>query len=165
MLELKIEKVKQEELGNLADMAKHIWEEHYTPIIGEEQVAYMIGKFQSQEAINHQLEEGYQYYFFCYNDKHVGYLGFKISDNSLFLSKLYIEKAYHRKHIASDGVHFLENICKEQKLSKIWLTVNRYNNGSIKAYEALGFQREREEKSDIGNGYFMDDYIMGKYFP
>ena len=38
------------------------------------------------------------------------------------------------------------------------LNVNR-DNPSTRVYEALGFARVREEKNDIGGGFFMDDYV------
>ena len=49
----------------LAKLAAEIWREHYTPLLGPAQVAYMVDKFQSEAAIRRQLEqEHYRYYFF-----------------------------------------------------------------------------------------------------
>ena len=42
----------------IAELASTIWNEHYTPIIGIEQVAYMIDKFQSLDAIKKQAQDG-----------------------------------------------------------------------------------------------------------
>ena len=43
---------------------------------------------------------------------------------------------------------------------RIQLTVNRFNADSIAVYQKWGFVTLREEKTPIGGGYFMDDYIM-----
>ena len=51
-----------DDISNLALMAKEIWEEHYTPIIGKDQVNYMIDKFQSESAIIQQIKDDYDYF-------------------------------------------------------------------------------------------------------
>lgn len=45
-------------------------------------------------------------------------------------------------------------------LPAIFLNVNRDNAQVIAIYEHLGFVRVREEKNDIGGGFFMDDYVL-----
>ena len=37
--------------GKISALAGEIWREHYTPIIGAEQVEYMLAKFQTAERI------------------------------------------------------------------------------------------------------------------
>ena len=49
--------------------------------------------------------------------------------------------------------------------SVIWLTVNKYNDGSIAVYNKAGFTVREEAIFDIGNGFFMDDYVMEKMLP
>ncbi len=40
----------------------------------------------------------------------------------------------------------------------IVLNVNK-DNSAVKVYERLGFVKIREEKNDIGQGFFMDDFV------
>jgi ribosomal protein S18 acetylase RimI-like enzyme len=42
----------------------------------------------------------------------------------------------------------------------IRLTVNRQNFKSINFYFKLGFKIEKVADFDIGNGYFMNDFVM-----
>jgi len=56
----------------------------------------------------------------------------------------------------------MEQQCTQKKLGKIWLTVNRNNDSSIKTYENLGFTITTTKVADIGAGFVMDDYIMEK---
>jgi ribosomal protein S18 acetylase RimI-like enzyme len=44
------------------------------------------------------------------------------------------------------------------------LNVNR-DNKAKDFYETLGFRISREEKIDIGQGYFMDEYVMETTLP
>ena len=48
-----------QEISNLASV---IWHEHFTPIIGIQQVEYMLEKFQSFHALKEQMETGYEYF-------------------------------------------------------------------------------------------------------
>ena len=163
MKELEILKVRTlEEIQVTCDIAYEIWHEHFTPIIGIDQVEYMINEFQSFNAIKDQIDSGYEYYLFNYKGEFVGYTGIKKEDLSLFLSKLYIKKEYRGNKIAKDAMKFMVELCKTMSLKKIWLTVNKNNDNTIAAYEKIGFIKTRMQKSDIGNGFFMDDYIMEK---
>ena len=65
-----------EDLKRIAGLAEEIWHQHFTPIIGEDQVNYMVEKFQSYPALKEQTEnDGYEYYqIFCGQDL-AGYTG------------------------------------------------------------------------------------------
>lgn len=161
---ISINKVENiEDIKVISAIGEKIWREHYTPIIGIEQVEYMLDKFQSVNAITNQINnEGYEYYLLSYEEHNAGYIGIKVNDVDLFLSKLYVDKEYRKKGIANDTIEFLSAICKEKGLNRIWLTVNKYNESSIAAYKKLGFEKVDEQVADIGSGYVMDDFIMEK---
>ena len=57
-------------------------------------------------------------------------------------------------------LEFIVNYAKNGKLKSIYLNVNRNNDLAINVYKSLGFVIIREEKNDIGNGFFMDDYVF-----
>jgi RimJ/RimL family protein N-acetyltransferase len=42
----------------------------------------------------------------------------------------------------------------------VYLTVNKYNERAIAVYKKIGFKTIDSPKTDIGNGFFMDDYVM-----
>ena len=152
---------QQAQVHMVCELAARIWKEHYTPIIGGEQVDYMLETLQSVPAVTRQMEqEGYQYYLLETGGRTAGYVGIQPGGGKLFLSKLYVDKPFRGKKLARRALEFLEQYCREHGLSVIWLTVNRHNDDSIAAYHALGFQTVRQEVADIGHGYVMDDFIM-----
>ena len=68
-------RVREEDAAALAILGREIWEEHYTSILGPEQVAYMVREFQSEPAVLHQMrEEQYVYWFFTVDGARAGYL-------------------------------------------------------------------------------------------
>jgi len=146
-------------IKELSDMATEIVKEHFDSIIGEAQNEYMINRFLSVPAITEQLEHSCQYYFVSdIAGGKVGFIAFYARKNELYLSKFYLQKAQRSKGIARDMLQFVIQRAKEEGLSSICLNVNK-NNSAILAYEKLGFKKIREEKNDIGNGFFMDDYV------
>ncbi len=141
-------------------VAEAIWEEHYTPIIGTEQVEYMVEKFLSPDAIVEQINSGYEYFLFSYDYTFAGFASILEKDGELFLSKLYVDKEFRGKGIGKYMFQKFVEICKLRNLKKIWLTCNRNNVSSLAVYERLGFKKVREEVTDIGNGFVMDDFIL-----
>lgn len=153
--------VTDEQIHEIADMAEIIWNQHFVPIIGKEQVDYMVEKFQSYPALKYQIEQdGYEYYQIYSLDTFTGYTGIHQEEDALFLSKLYIHEDFRGQRLASGAFHFLVNLCKERGLKKIWLTCNKYNANTLAVYDHLGFKITDQQRADIGNGFVMDDYIL-----
>lgn len=150
------------DIKNIAQLADIIWREHYIPIVGKPQIDYMLHKYQSVHAITAQLEAGFMYFLIDHDDTPVGYIAIKQEPQALFLSKIYVLNTCRGKGIGKKAMAFIEDKAKMHGLNTIRLTVNKYNTGSIKAYEKLGFKNIRPLVTDIGNGFIMDDYELIK---
>jgi len=149
------------EIKIVADLASIIWNEYYVPIIGKEQVNYMIKSFQSSEAIERQIKtENQEYYLIYHLAEPAGYLCIKPSGNDLFLSKFYIVKEKRGAGLGKTGLNFIIGRAKELGSTAITLTVNKNNINSLKAYDKLGFIKTGSVVADIGAGFVMDDYTM-----
>ena len=145
---------------SLSAVADDIWHEHFVPIIGEAQVDYMLEKFLSPDALVEQINSGYQYYLLSYEYTFAGFAGVHKEEDRLFLSKLYVHKDFRGKGLASYMFGQFIELCKKNHLSKIYLTCNRRNTDTIEIYKHWGFEVVREEATEIGSGFVMDDYIM-----
>ena len=143
-------------------LANEIWTEHYIPIIGREQVDYMLTRFQSMQAIEDQIANGYLYFLIQDAGQFIGYISIQPKDQELFLSKIYVRSSCRSKGYGRKAVRFAEELAKEKGLGKIVLTVNKNNTLAIKAYEAIGFKNVGALVQDIGNGFVMDDFKMEK---
>ncbi len=139
----------------VADLAERCWRHHYTPIIGEAQVDYMLTKFQSTPAILEQIAEGRDYRL-IEDESPLGYLATDLSDQ-LFLSKLYILPEQQGR---GAGRWAVEELAKAHPDLEIHLTVNKHNHGTIVFYERVGFFKGEAVVADIGNGFVMDDWKM-----
>lgn len=151
---------RPEQCAALATLAREIWTAHFTPIIGSEQVEYMLEKFQSAQAIEAQInQQGYAYFLLLQGTEIAGYLGFQVEAEALFLSKLYLKESFRGQDIARQAIDWLVDLAQQMELPRIYLTCNKHNTHTMQVYRALGFRRTRDIKTDIGQGYVMDDYI------
>ncbi len=152
-----------DQIEALAALADSIWHEYWPDIISPEQTDYMVEKFQSKDAIIDQLaNKNYEYYFINNGTENVGFVGLQPDDEKLFLSKLYLTKDNRGKGYSSEAFNFLEGICRDRDLDAIWLTVNKHNRQAIDVYKVKGFETVRKQTTDIGEGFFMDDFVMEK---
>ncbi len=151
------------EIEAVARLAKTVWLEHYVPIIGRAQVDYMLAAFQSAQAIASQMLAGYEYCLAKEAHAYVGYASWVIdSPARCKLSQLYTLSSRRRRGVGLALLNAIEDRCCSVGVSTLWLTVNKYNHGSISWYKKRGFQIVRQEKTAIGHGYYMDDYVMAK---
>lgn len=126
----------------------------------------MLEKYQSPEQICVDINESGYIYFTAnlhINGKLIGYCGVQPREDHLFLSKIYVHGDFRRKLIARSLMNEVYALCRwELNLNKIRLTVNKNNTDTISAYMKMGFKTVDDVKTDIGSGFFMDDYVMEK---
>jgi len=171
MIEYVIQKLTKHEPDDLeaqcaavAELADEIWHEHYTPIIGAEQVEYMVAKFQSAEQILMDIKENGFIYFTAREkgkDKLIGYCGVAPQEGCLLISKLYVHSDFRGNGISRSFLEKVFTLARlEYGLEKIRLTVNKYNENAIAVHQKNGFEIVESINVDIGGGFFMDDYLM-----
>lgn len=150
------------ELQVVQDLARKIWNAHYVSIIGQEQVDYMLGRMYNLESLGHQMASGDIFYLLFDGVQPLGFASIKReSDASWFLNKLYVETEEHRRGL---GGFLLESLIQNHDIKRMRLQVNRQNFKAINFYFKMGFVIERVADFDIGDGYFMNDFVMVSSF-
>jgi hypothetical protein len=86
-MDLSLRKAKASDFTLIYELAASIWNVHYVPIIGQEQVDYMLHNMYSKEALLEQLEvKKHVFYIIEADEKAIGFIS--ISDGSeAFLNK------------------------------------------------------------------------------
>jgi ribosomal protein S18 acetylase RimI-like enzyme len=77
------------------------------------------------------------------------------------LNKLYVLPAMLGQGAGKSLLEHVLAFSAERGDQVIELNVNK-RNAAIGFYEHMGFRILREEVIDIGSGYVMDDYVMGR---
>jgi ribosomal protein S18 acetylase RimI-like enzyme len=151
-----------EQIADVATLAEEIWNERFVSIIGQEQVDYMLEKFQSAEAIQSQIDAGTEYYLAATDGHPTGYLAVIPNEpaGKMMLSKIYVHAASRGTGLGASLLEFAKNRAVETNAQSIWLTTNRGNTPAIEWYQRKGFVITDEVKKEIGSGFVMDDYIL-----
>jgi ribosomal protein S18 acetylase RimI-like enzyme len=156
---MEIRKATPSDTGTIAALAEKIWMQYYPEIITVEQIRYMLDKMYSAPALQQQMSEGQDFYLLLENEQPIGYCSFSTTEpGHYFLHKFYVDTHYHGKGI---GTFLLNEMLKQlAPVLTVRLTVNRKNYRSINFYFKNGFTIEKIADFDIGNNYFMNDFIM-----
>jgi GNAT superfamily N-acetyltransferase len=110
-----------------------------------------------------QIENGHQFYLLKIDQKPLGFIGVQV--NYPEPTQLKIHKLYVLPEVQGTGGGKLlfqqaVQVAKENKCDSILLNVNRFNK-AVGFYKHIGFEILKEENIDIGNGFWMEDYVMG----
>ncbi|MFZ9663326.1 MAG: GNAT family N-acetyltransferase, partial [Bacteroidia bacterium] len=141
-MNLLLSPLQSDKISLVQQMARRIWDVHYTPIIGQTQVDYMLGRFYTTEHITSQMAEGQQFYFVLLNGMEVGYTAIsEISEGNYFIHKLYLEIDKQRKGMGSEV--FRQLLALMGNLEAVRLQVNRQNLKAINFYFKMGFVIEQ----------------------
>ncbi|UEG49235.1 GNAT family N-acetyltransferase [Ferruginibacter lapsinanis] len=161
---ISIKKVGEEAIPAIHSLARSIWPIAYKNIITDEQIDYMLELMYSPTSLQQQiLEKKHQFIMAYENDLPVGYSSYSIKSeteiNTYRLHKLYVSVDQQRKGIATRLLNYIISDIQPTGATAIQLNVNKMNP-SVLFYTAKGFTVAEEQMLDIGNGFFMDDYIM-----
>lgn len=154
------------DVRQVAALANEIWHEYYVPLIGAEQVEYMVAKFQSAAVMQEQIERGDEYFSITRAGQLLGYIAVRanLAERALFISKLYLQRGERGAGSGRRALQFIEQLARQRNLELLWLTVNK-RNPAVQAYQKWGFAIAESLCIDIGAGFVMDDYRMEKRLP
>lgn len=166
-MKIQFKQVKtQEDIAQVASLAKVIWHHTYDRLLPQGQVEYMLEQFQSEQAVVKQMEQqNYRYFLIYKEEKPCGFVGLSPElehKGEMFLSKVYLHPDIQGRGVATKVFGYVFGYTQALGLQQILLTVNKENRQAIGVYQHLGFERVDSVVSDIGSGYVMDDYIMVK---
>ncbi|MDL2255771.1 GNAT family N-acetyltransferase [Parabacteroides sp. OttesenSCG-928-G06] len=146
-------------------LASRIWGATYGNILTPEQLHYMFDAMYAPENIIRQMTEQGHTYFIIYNDgEPCGYFSLEQKDDDTYIfQKIYalpeMQGTGMGRYMIEQGIAYLRNI--HPTPFKVMLYVNR-ENPAVGFYQHLGFQIADTRDHHIGNGYYMNDYIMEK---
>lgn len=159
-----LRKAKEEDIEVIQDIANSTWYNTYADYLSAEQIEYMLDKMYNKGILLSQFQEGHVFLMAQEDDKDMGYAGFSILDTearSYKLHKLYVLPEMHGKGVGKLLVNEVVNQVRSLGGRSIELNVNR-NNKAANFYKSAGFEIKEKVDLDIGEGYFMNDYVMVK---
>ena len=138
-----------------------IWPQTYCSIISKEQINYMLEMMYNPTTLQKQMEEDVCTFIIVYDDKEpVAFASYNETEQQVWkLNKIYILQSQQGKGTGKFIINFIVAEIKANHAKALQLQVNRQNKAKD-FYERLGFKIIQTADFDIGNGYFMNDYVM-----
>lgn len=159
-----IRKATLADCGLIQELARQVFPFTYKDILTPEQIDYMMDWMYSLPNLRKQMEEEGHTYLLAYaGDKAVGYVSVQPQGEDLFhLQKIYVLPTFQGKQCGSflfrEAIKYLKTIHPTPCLME--LNVNRHNK-ALNFYERMGMKKLRDGDFPIGNGFYMNDFIMG----
>lgn len=153
-----------DDIPHIQSIAFPTWQDTFIEILSAQQIAYMLNMMYSTESLTEQMNKGIQFVLAKYGNEFLGFAGFETNYTTSAktkLHKLYILPSAQGRGVGKLLMNAVAKSAAEMQNKFITLNVNRQNK-AVAFYERNGFKITAEEDIDIGNGYWMNDYIMQK---
>lgn len=155
-----IRKASSIDINDIRSIAYATWPSAYGELLSKEQLDYMLGLMYSETSLQEQMNKGHQFFMAELNSQSFGFSSVSAEgDGSFKLNKLYVTPITQKTGAGKALLDEVISYAKQNNGSRLFLQVKRDNNAKG-FYEKNGFVITGELDLDIGNGYFMNDYIM-----
>lgn len=158
---MNVRKADKKDIINIQIIAEAAWRPTYLHIIGEQQCAYMLEWMYNTAKLEEQMDAGIHFFMLENNQsKAIGFAAFeKTAEKKGKLHKLYTNPFLKEKGAGTLLLEGVKDLANKLGVEIIELNVNRHNS-AFEFYLKKGFKVAYEMDLDIGNGYFMNDYVM-----
>jgi GNAT superfamily N-acetyltransferase len=158
-----IRKASINDISLINGIASVVWPATYSNMMSGEQLNYMFDMMYSPDAIRTQMTEKKHNYFILFDDDVAkGYLSVHIVENTiLYIEKIYVLPTAQGKGYGAMLIDKAKELAETLSLNSLRLNVNRENKSRY-FYEHLGFEIISQRDLHIGQGFYMNDYIMEK---
>lgn len=145
----------------ISTLAHAIWPDTYRDIHTEAQLYYMLHLFYSEESLKKQMDEGQRFLLALSNAETVAFASYSHGRRAGYFKvhKLYVHPMLHGHGYGSKLIARIIRDVKPKGAQVLELNVNRYNR-AVNFYEKMGFRKTGEEDIAVGEGHFMNDYVM-----
>jgi ribosomal protein S18 acetylase RimI-like enzyme len=154
-----------EDAEAIARLAREIWYLHYPGIITVSQIDYMLAQRYQPATIAAQISANEAWWDKLeVGSRLAGFAGYEpgAAAGAVKLDKLYVHPRVQGCGYGYALVRHVQARSHERGFSSLYLQVNKGNTASIAFYRKAGFAVTDQVKVNIGNGYYMDDFVMSK---
>ncbi len=169
MSQISIRQAHLDDRALIRSISERTWPSTYGHIISQEQIDFMLDWMYSDHSLEQQFNKGCQFYIASiFNEKgvidEIGFCSVSPEENHAHkLNKLYVLPKAHGTGSGKALLNKAIEVAKAGGSSSLFLQVNKLNT-AYTFYLKHGFVKESDFKFDIGNGFFMDDYVMRLHF-
>ena len=157
-----------QDVALIRSLADGVWQETYASILSPQQIEYMFDMMYSHENLTIQMRDKHHHFLIIsHNDTPCAYISIEpLGEGRYNFQKIYARREVHGigvgRYMIEQGVEWVRRAeAASQRYGDIVveLFVNRANP-AVNFYRHMGFEIVNTRDHDIGNGFFMNDYIM-----
>jgi GNAT superfamily N-acetyltransferase len=168
MSEIIITRADLPDRGFIRSVSERTWPSTYGHIISQEQIDFMLDWMYSDASLEKQMNTGCEFYIASIQNDNgdidaVGFCSVSPEEGAHKLNKLYVLPAAQGTGAGKALLNRSIEVAKAAGSTSLFLQVNKQNT-AYTFYLKKGFIKELEFKFDIGNGFYMDDYVMRLQF-
>lgn len=159
---ISLRKAKVQDLPVIQSIGTITYGPTYIHLLGLEQVDYMLDKFYSIIALRTQLMEGHLFLIADEEGKDLAFISYSVHEGErtvVKIHKLYVLPEAHGKGLGKFLMNEVRDKALDVQAKALQLNVNRHNKAKD-FYEKAGFKIIETVDIEIGNGFYMNDYIM-----
>jgi diamine N-acetyltransferase len=157
---MQIRKATIADIETIQAISKITWEDTYR-FLPNGQMEFMLDWMYSTTSLQQQMQNGHQFFVAEFEDNIVGFASTSIQESNIYkLNKLYVLPSTQKTGAGKALLESVVDYAKENSGKEIQLQVNRSNKAKD-FYLKQGFTILYEADFEIGNGFFMNDYVMG----
>ncbi len=158
----------QHDVALIRSLADGVWQETYASILSPQQIEYMFDMMYSPENLTVQMcDKHHQFLIISRNDIPCAYISIEpLGEGRYNFQKIYARREVHGtgvgRYMIEQGIEWVrrrEYASHREGNAIVELFVNRANP-AVNFYRHMGFDIVNTRDFDIGNGFFMNDYIM-----
>jgi N-acetylglutamate synthase-like GNAT family acetyltransferase len=154
-----IRQATESDIETIQSIAKTTWAVTYD-FLPVGQMEFMLDWMYSTTSLQQQMQNGHHFFVALVDEIIVGFASVSKQDESISkLNKLYILPTTQKTGAGKALLQRVIAFAQENDVKEIQLQVNR-NNNAKDFYIKHGFTILYEADFEIGNGYFMNDYVM-----
>ena len=157
-----IRKATPEDIPLIRELCYKVWPQTFASILSQDKIDYMLEYMYSAGSLLKQMEEGSQFIFVYEGNEPVGYAAYFDKGHNIYkLDKIYVLPSQQGKGTGKFVIGYIINEIRQKGATALQLQVHRKNKAR-NFYEKLEFVIIEEKDFDIGQGFFMNDYVMEK---
>jgi ribosomal protein S18 acetylase RimI-like enzyme len=157
-------KASTDDCALINSIARRIWAPTYSHLMSGEQLDYMFEMMYSPENLLKAMTGGGQTFLvFSHEGRDVGYVAYEtLPDHEFYLQKIYLLPELQGRGSGRAMLDALIDHLREAdpEARRLGLNVNRQNLKAIWFYLRNGFEITSRRDHHIGQGYYMNDYIL-----
>jgi diamine N-acetyltransferase len=153
----------EQHIALIQQVAYVTWPHTFGSLLSEQQLAYMLDWMYSTESLQKQMQEqGHRFLIAMKDNECCAYVSYELNHKkpgTTKIHKLYILPQSQGGGIGRILLDAVAGIAVKEHNSVITLAVKR-DNSAVDFYKKLGFEVIDSVDIEIGDGFFMRDFIM-----